>query len=320
MRSDPGRFLAIAIVILGIAGAGCQQPATPATAPAPPSASAAPSASLATSSAVAAPVTKMDESVGAQPNLASDPAQIGADLIADEQAIRDPATPVPALVAAARRQQAAYRAIGRNPAWDATIRPLIPPNLITTYDRNIDARRQLTSMSPVRDTLPAWRIIPTAPAAELMRLYREAEAATGVGWNYLAAINLVETRFGSIAGLSTAGAQGPMQFMPETWAMYGEGGDVNSPRDAIMGAGRYLADSGFANSPDRAIYAYNHANEYVRAVKDYAAILADDPGSFAGYFNWEVYYLTTAGDVLLPVGYNQPQRIPVGEYLATHPQ
>ena len=54
-------------------------------------------------------------------------------------------------------------------------------------------------MSPVRDTLPAWRIIPTAPADELMRLYREAEVATGVGWNYLAAINLVETRFGSIA-------------------------------------------------------------------------------------------------------------------------
>ena len=111
-----------------------------------------------------------------------------------------------------------------------------------------------------------------------------------------------------------------MQFMPETWSQYGSGGDVNSPRDAIMGAGRFLAASGFANSPDRAIFAYNHASEYVRAVRDYAAILADDPGSFAGYFNWEVYYLTTAGDVLLPVGYSQPQRIPVGEYLATHPQ
>ena len=250
------------------------------------------------------------ETAGAQPKLASNPAQIGTDLIADEQAIRDPATAGPALVAAARRQQAAYRAIGRNPAWD----------LVTTYERNIDARRQLTAMSPVRDTLPAWRIIPTAPADELLRLYHEAEGATGVGWNYLAAINLVETRFGSIAGLSTAGAQGPMQFMPETWSQYGSGGDVNSPRDAIMGAGRFLAASGFANSPDRAIFAYNHASEYVRAVRDYAAILADDPGSFAGYFNWEVYYLTTAGDVLLPVGYSQPQRIPVGEYLATHPQ
>jgi len=295
---------------LGIALAGCARPAEPAAGP-PPSAATAPAT---------ATVTKMDAPTGAQPTLAADPAQIGADLVADEQAVRDPGTSEPALVAAARRQQAAYRAIGRNPDWDPIIRPLIPPNLAATYDRNIDARRQLTGMSPIRDTLPAWRIIATAPAEELLNLYREAEAATGVGWNYLAAINLIETRFGSIAGLSTAGAQGPMQFMPETWAMYGKGGDVNSPRDAIMGAGRFLADSGFANSPDRAIYAYNHAGEYVRAVKDYAAILVDDPGSFAGYYRWDVYYYTTAGDVLLPVGYSESQRIPVGEYLTTHPQ
>lgn len=273
----------------------------------------------------AAPVTKMDTTAppvpaGAQPRLAAEPAQIADDLVADERAIRDPATPEPALVAAARRQQVAYRAIGRNPAWDEVIRPRIPESLITTYDRNIDARRQLTAMSEVRDTLPAWRIIPPAPAADLMGFYREAEAATGVGWNYLAAINLIETRFGSIAGVSTAGAQGPMQFMPETWAAYGTGGDVNEPREAIMGAGRYLAASGFANNPDRAIYAYNHANEYVRAVKDYAAVLADDPGAFDGYFRWEVYYYTTAGDVLLPVGYAESQRIPVGTYLAAHPQ
>jgi membrane-bound lytic murein transglycosylase B len=293
------------VVSLALAAASCAQHTQQAAAPSAPS---------------AATVTKMDEPGGAQPRLASDPAQIGTDLVADEQAIRDPATPEPALVAAARRQQAAYRAIGRHPDWDPIIRPLIPQNLIATYDRNIDARRQLTAMSPVRDTLPAWRIIPTAPADELLSLYREAEAATGVGWNYLAAVNLVETRFGGIAGLSTAGAQGPMQFMPETWAQYGKGGDVNSPRDAIMGAARFLAASGFGNSPDRAIYAYNHAGEYVRAVKDYAAVLAEDPGSFAGYYRWDVYYYTTAGDVLLPLGYSESQRIPVGEYLATHPQ
>jgi soluble lytic murein transglycosylase-like protein len=272
----------------------------------------------------AAPVTKMDTTAppaptGAQPRLASDPAQIADDLVADEQAIRDPATPEAALVAAAQRQQVAYRAIGRNPGWDSIIRPTIPASLITTYDRNIDARRQLSAMTAPRDTLPAWRIIPPAPADELLRLYREAEAATGVGWNYLAAINLIETRFGSIAGVSTAGAQGPMQFMPATWAAYGEG-DVNSPRDAIMAAGRYLAASGFASNPDRAVFAYNNANEYVRAVKDYAAIIADDPGSFGGYYRWQVYYFSTAGDVLLPVGYSQSQRIPVADYLASHPQ
>lgn len=302
-------------VIWGAIGCGHSAP-TAAPSAAPP---AAPSAAP-----TAAPVTKMDTTApaapaGAQPRLASDPAQIGADLISDEKAIRDPGTPESALVAAARRQQVAYRAIGRNPAWDSIIRPLIPADLAATYDRNIDARRQLSAMTEPRDTLPAWRIMSPAPADQLMDLYRQAEAATGVGWNYLAAINLIETRFGSIAGVSTAGAQGPMQFMPETWAAYGKG-DVNAPSDAIMAAGRYLSASGFASNPDRAIFAYNNANEYVRAVKDYAVILADDPGAFAGYYRWDVYYLTTAGDVLLPVGYSQSQRIPVGEYLATHPQ
>jgi membrane-bound lytic murein transglycosylase B len=303
------RLTAASILLTAISAVGCSQPA-PTAAP--------------TSEPAAAPITKMDTTApaapaGAQPRLAADPAQIAEDLVADEQAIRDPATPEQALVAAARRQQVAYRAIGRNPDWDAVIRPKIPASLITTYDRNIDARRQLSAMTAPRDTLPAWRIIPPAPADELLSLYREAEAASGVGWNYLAAINLIETRFGSIAGVSTAGAQGPMQFMPETWAAYGKG-DVNSPRDSIMAAGRYLAASGFAGNPDRAIFAYNNANEYVRAVKDYAAIIAEDPGSFGGYYRWEVYYYSTAGDVLLPVGYYQSQRIPVADYLAEHPQ
>jgi len=249
-----------------------------------------------------------------------DPVQLADGLISDELALRDPLTPEPGLVAAAHRQQVAYRAIGRHPEWDSTIRPRIPPELLQAYDLNVDARRQLAAMAPPRsDTLPPWRIIAPPPAEELLGLYREAEAATGVAWNYLAAINLIETRLGSIAGVSTAGAQGPMQFMPQTWAAYGEG-DVNAPRDAIMAAGRYLAANGFATNRDRAVYAYNHANEYVRAVSDYAAVIGGDPAAFGGYYRWDVFYNTTAGDVLLPIGYAETTRIPVADYLATHPQ
>ena len=264
--------------------------------------------------------TAGDGPAGAQPQLAVDPVQLADDLVADEQALRDPSTPEAVLVAAARRQQAAYRAIGRHPDWDAVTRPRIPPSLLEVYDRNVDARRQLTAMAHVKDTLPAWRIDAPAPADELLGDYREAESASGVGWNYLAAINLIETRFGSIDGVSAAGAQGPMQFMPSTFAAYGEGGDINSPHDSIMAAGRYLAANGFANDRDHAIYRYNNANEYVRAVNDYAAVLAADPAAFAGYHRWDVYYYTTAGDVLLPIGYAATSPIPVGDYLATHPQ
>ncbi len=257
---------------------------------------------------------------GAQPKISPDPAQLADDLVADEQALRDPSTPEPALTAAARRQQAAYRAIGRHTEWDAITRPRIPPSLVETYDRNVNARRQLYPMTEVQSTVPAWRIVPPAPADALLGYYREAEAASGVGWNYLAAINLIESRFGSIQGDSTAGAQGPMQFLPSTWDAYGNGGDIQSPRDSIMAAGRYLAANGFTNDPDQAIFRYNNATEYVRAVNDYAAVLAADPGAFAGYYRWDVYYRTTAGDVLLPVGYESTAPIPVDDYLADHPQ
>lgn len=257
---------------------------------------------------------------GAQPRLAPDPAQLADVLVADERALRDPGTPEPALIAAAHREQAAYRAIARHPDWEATARPRIPPELLDVYDRNVDARRQLTALTPVRDTLPAWRIEPPPPADELLSYYHQAESESGVGWNYLAAINFVETRFGSIVGASTAGAQGPMQFLPSTFAGYGQRGDIHSPRDSILAAGRYLAANGFANDRDHAVYGYNHASEYVRAVDQYAALIAADPATFAGYYRWDVYCFTTAGDVLLPIGYDASSPIPAAEYVAAHPQ
>jgi membrane-bound lytic murein transglycosylase B len=257
---------------------------------------------------------------GAQPQLAGDPAQVADDLVADERALRDASAPEPALVAAAHREQVAYRAIGRHPEWDSTIRPRIPAELIDVYDRNVDARRQLQAMAHTHDTLPAWRIDPPVPADELMSDYHQAESESGVGWNYLAAINLVETRFGSIVGVSSAGAAGPMQFLPSTFASYGQGGDINSPHDSIMAAGRYLAASGFGTDRDHAIYGYNHAHEYVQAVDDYAALIGADPAAFATFHRWDVYYVTTAGDVLLPIGYAEGSPIPVGDYLAAHPQ
>ena len=81
-----------------------------------------------------------------------------------------------------------------------------------------------------------------------------------------------------------------------------------------------LAADGFAQDPDRALFRYNNSDLYVRAVKDYAAVFATDPSTFGRYYRWDVYYSTTAGDVLLPVGYVATSPIPVADYLATHPQ
>jgi len=257
-----------------------------------------------------------------QPALAAEPALLARDLVSDEQALRDPSSSDAVLQAAALRQQAAYRAIGRHPEWEPIIRPVIPASLVGIYDLNVDARHHLMALNAgeAKPTLPAWRIDAPAPLGELVADYQAAAAASGVDWNYLAAINMVETDFGRINGVSTAGAQGPMQFLPSTFAAYAEGGDIHSPRDSIMAAGRMLAANGFAGNRDGAVYSYNHSSHYVGAVKDYAAAIAADPAVLPGYHRWDVYYLTTSGDVLLPVGYFASERIPVGDYLAGHPQ
>jgi len=98
----------------------------------------------------------------AQPRLAQNPAQLADDLLADEQALRDPAASEAVLMDAARRQQVGYRTLARNPDWEAIARPRIPSALLGIYDYNIDARHQLDALleSP-KDTLPAWRS--TAP-------------------------------------------------------------------------------------------------------------------------------------------------------------
>lgn len=242
------------------------------------------------------------------------------DLVDDERVLRDPAATPAALLAAARRQQKTYRVLATHPEWDTVTRPRVPRPLLEVFDRNIDARRQLSAMGRGKSALPAWRVHAPPPADELLGYYRAAEAASGVGWNYLAAINFVETAFGRISGVSTAGAQGPMQFMPSTFAVYGAGTDIRSPHDSIMAAGRFLAAQGFARDRDQAIYRYNNSRRYVRAITQYATLMATHPAAFAGFYRWDVYYNSTAGDVVLPAGYDTTAPIPVSDYLRTHPQ
>jgi soluble lytic murein transglycosylase-like protein len=306
----------VLVVTAVLATGGCAQTGSPPTAPAPAAATVAAPVQPLTSSFAQSP----PESDSAQPQLASDPALLADELVGDEQALRDPSASDGVLTAAARRQQVAYRLLARHPEWDSITHPRIPSPLVEVFDRNIDARRQLGAMGTGQSMLPAWRIDPPTPADELLDYYREAEAASGVGWNYLAAINLIETGFGRVAGVSTAGAQGPMQFLPSTFATHGADGDIQSPHDSIMAAGRYLAANGFGGNRDNALYRYNNSHQYVAAVNDYAAAMAADPAAFAGYYRWDVYYVTTAGDVLLPIGYSQSAPMPVADYLATHPQ
>jgi membrane-bound lytic murein transglycosylase B len=168
---------------------------------------------------------------------------------------------------------------------------------------NVGAGRELGALTKPRTSLPPWHIVAPAPAEELLAHYREAERMFGVPWTYLAAIHLVETRMGRIRGPSSAGAQGPMQFLPSTWAAYGGGGDINSNRDAILAAGRYLHANGAPAAMDNALFHYNHSPHYVRAITAYATQMAADSRAFFAYYHWQVYYRLTTGDMLLPVGW-----------------
>jgi membrane-bound lytic murein transglycosylase B len=243
-------------------------------------------------------------------------------LLAAETAITDPATDAKALVGAARAQQLVYRELGARPAWDATVLAGVPKQLRGVVRDNVASRREFRAMHNVlSDELPAWRIVAPAPAEQLLRFYKRGERAYGIGWEYLAAINLVETAMGRIRGTSVAGAQGPMQFLPTTWAKWGRG-DIEDPADSILAAARYLAHDGGARPGrlDDALFRYNNSTRYVRGVTLLAQVMERRPRAFYGYYNWDVYYLTTRGDVRLPVGYDRDRPVPVARWLATHPQ
>ena len=142
---------------------------------------------------------------------------------------------------------------------------------------------------------PRVRVAAAAPAATLRRHYDAAQKRFGVHWTVLASINFVESAFGRVRSASEAGARGPMQFLPSTWRAYGMGGDIDDPRDAILGAANYLARSGARADLDRALYAYNHSTAYVRAIRRFAARMRADERAYLTYYAWQVYVRTPSG-------------------------
>jgi hypothetical protein len=139
--------------------------------------------------------------------------------------------------------------------------------------------------------------IPSLPASScaisgvppvLIPIYHAASDKYGLGPQgpaILAGINAIETGFGQNLGPSYAGAEGWMQFMPETWAAYGVDAngdgvaDPNNPEDAIHAAARYLSAAGMPENTWDAIWAYNHADWYVEDVLEHAGCYASEVGT-----------------------------------------
>ena len=259
---------------------------------------------VATSTTVATTTTTI---VAGPPVAADSPAGLAAQITEAERAIRNPAIPGSALARAGHTQQVAYARLSGREEWHAEVLGLVPADIRPIVDAHIRAATDLTRQAaadvaahggPARE-LPDWRIVAPPPPEELLAEYRSAEAATGAPWHYLAAIHFVETRMGRIRGNSVAGAQGPMQFIPTTWDIYGQGGDINNTHDAIHAAGRMLRANGAPSNMASALYSYNPSNRYVRAVTIYAEQIAADERAYLGYYHWQVYF----GSRLLPEGF-----------------
>ncbi len=136
--------------------------------------------------------------------------------------------------------------------------------------------------------LPVSTNVPTTGVPKsLLTLYRASaeEYCPGLSWTVLAAINEIESGDGANEGPSSAGALGPMQFLPSTWAewgitAFGQPGpaDIMNPLDAVPSAARLLCAAG-AGSPatlSQAIFAYNDATWYVAEVLTLASEYAQD--------------------------------------------
>ena len=132
--------------------------------------------------------------------------------------------------------------------------------------------------------------LPVAPASvpagqvpsNYLLLYKDsaAEYCPGLSWTVLAAIGEIESGNGTNDGPSSAGALGPMQFLPSTWAAWGIDGfgqagspDIMNPLDAVPSAARMLCADGAtsgASGLSAAIFDYNHATWYVNEVLELA--------------------------------------------------
>jgi membrane-bound lytic murein transglycosylase B len=304
MRPAPLSVLAVgaAVLLLTSCAATSVVPAASITASAAATASPAASASAVAPTATPQPTPTPREE---PPAVATEPVAIAAQIVVAERAVRDRGVSGADLAWMGHLQQRIYRTIAARPELRDAFLAAVPAEIRGAATSNLDATSDLrATVVPGPDLPTAWRIVDPAPLDDLSRFYREAEVEFGVPWYYLASIHLVETRMGRIRGTSVAGAQGPMQFMPGTWAAYGEG-DVNSDRDAIRAAARYLKANGAPANMPNALFRYNNSQRYVRAVTAYAEVMRAEPDAYRGYYNWQVYYLTTKGDILLPVGYGR---------------
>jgi len=309
MRRPGVTLLLLGLTTLALTPAACDDDGRDTGAPDEPAAGVPPSSLPASSAATTtAPPRVVDSPDDLE--LPGSAAAVAETITRVEPTLRSDGPTAEELPILGWEQQNAYRTLSVHPEWLPEVLAAVGPELGPVVTANVDAVTAVAILNRPQPTLPDWRIdVPLAPEV-LLGYYREAEAASGIPWRYLAAIHLVETRLGRIHGNSSSGAQGPMQFIPSTWEAFGEG-DINDNRDAILAAARYLDASGGPEDMNRALFSYNNSDHYVLTIQNYAGLIGADERVFRGYYQWQVYYATVDGVLFLPEGYPVVPAVPV---------
>jgi membrane-bound lytic murein transglycosylase B len=216
------------------------------------------------------------------------PPVLAAQLVRADAALQARVT-----VAAALAEQRIELRLSDSPALARRVIRLLPSKLARDVTDDVLAHRELARLTPPRP-LSAFRVGPAVAAAKLRAYYAEAQRRSGIAWQVLAAVNYVESDFGRLRESSVSGALGPMQFMPSTWATYGRG-SVRDPRQAILGAARFLRAAGGATDERAALHHYNPSWAYVDAVERYAGRIRRDPRAFLVFYARRLIARTPGG-------------------------
>ena len=224
---------------------------------------------------------------------ASTPEELSRALIANDSALRDgidawraaedpPSAPPPEDVfAQAEYLHKTVRFLAAHPNLAKRTISALPPALAREIRDLTAAARKLRKLSK-GSRQRRLRTGEPPSLADLLSYYGKAKGRHRIAIHYLAAIHHVETKFGRVKSKSVAGARGPMQFIPSTWRIYGRGGNIQDPHDAILAAANLLRHNGAPRRYSRALFAYNPSRLYVAAVHRYAKLIARDP--YALYF------------------------------------